>query len=132
MTIEKIKKYRELKLELDDINSKIENATVTDVTKGSQKNFPYVPCNRKISGIPDEDYSLLERKSELKSKIVEIENFVNTIPDYKIRKSVKLYYLEPIDETGNKYTWERIADILNDGSSGLSIKVKVHRFFKKM
>ncbi len=132
MTIEKLKRYREWKSELEDISSKIDDVKVTDSTEGSQKDFPYILCNHKIEGVADEDFSLLVRKSMLKAQIKEIEDFVNTIPFYKVRKAVKLYYLAPIDESGNKYTWERIADILNDGSSGEAIRKKAERIIKKL
>ena len=129
MTIEKLKKYRELKTELEDIQQNMPIAQ--DSVQGSQKDYPYILQNHHIGGVEPKDYDLLERKSELESQIKEIEDFVNTIPFYKVRKAVRLYYLEPVDESGNKYTWEKIADILNDGSTGLCIKVKVHRYLKK-
>lgn len=131
MTVEKLKRYREWKSELEDISSKIDDVKVTDSTEGSQKDFPYILCNHKIEGVADEDSNLLVRKSTLKAQIEEIEDFVNTIPFYKVRKAVKLYYLAPVDESGNKYTWERIADILNDGTTENAIKKRVNRYLKE-
>ena len=130
MTIEKLKRYRELTSELEDINQKLQ--TVCGSVQGSQEDYPYILQNHHISGVEPVNYSLLERKSDLKAQIKEIEDFVNTIPFYKVRKAVRLYYLEPVDESGNKYTWEKIADILNDGSTGESIRKKVERIIKKI
>ena len=69
MTVEKLKRYREWKSELEDISSKIDDVKVTDSTEGSQKDFPYILCNHKIEGVADEDSNLLVRKSTLKAQI---------------------------------------------------------------
>ncbi|MBE6846176.1 MAG: hypothetical protein E7508_10880 [Ruminococcus sp.] len=130
MTIEKLKRYRELKSELEDVNWKLQ--TVCGSVQGSQEDYPYILQNHHISGIEPKNYKLLERKSDLKAQIKEIEDFVNGIPFYKVRKAVRLYYIEPIDESGNKYTWERIADILNDGSTGDSVRMSVNRCLRNI
>lgn len=130
MTVEKLKRYREWKSELEDISSKIDDVKVTDSTEGSQKDFPYILCNHKIEGVADENSNLLVRKSTLKAQIKEIEDFVNTIPFYKVRKAVKLYYLDPVDESGNKPKWNTIADKFNDGSTGDSVRMAVNRYLR--
>lgn len=131
MTIEKLKNYRNLKSELEDVKAEIDSLKVTDNTKGSQKDFPYILCNHKIEGVTDENYSLLEYESDLKAQIKEVERFVDAIPFYKVRKAVKMYYLEPVDESGNKANWNAIAGSFNDGTTEYSIKKCVSRYLKR-
>ena len=132
MTKEKLKKYRDLKLELEDLKIKINELKVSDSVQGTSKYPPHIMQNHKIEGTAPENYNLLERKADLKAQIKGIEDFVNGIPDYKVRKAVKMYYLDPIDESGDKYTWEMIADKMNDGSTGESIRKKSERILEKM
>ena len=127
MTIEKLKRYRELKSELEDVNQKLQ--TVCDSVQGSQEDYPYILQNHHISSVEPVNYGLLERKSDLKAQIKEIEDFVNTIPFYKVRKAVRLYYIEPIESGEDKPTWEKVADEIPDETAG-SIKMKVSRFIK--
>lgn len=125
--IEKLKRYRELKSELEDLEQNI--PVVQDSVQGSQAEFPNVLQNHHISGVEPVNYSLLERKSDLKAQIKEIEVFVNSIPFYKVRKAVKLYYIEPIESGEDKPTWEKVADSIPGETAG-SIKMKVSRFIK--
>ena len=127
MTIEKLKRYRELKAELEDVNWKLQ--TVCGSVQGSQEDYPYILQNHHISGVEPKNYTLLERKSDLKAQIKEIEDFVNGIPFYKVRKAVKLYYIEPIESGEDKPTWEKVADSIPGETAG-SIKMKVSRFIK--
>lgn len=131
MTKEQLKKYRALKFELADVNTQIQLGSTQDSVQGSMKEFPWTIGTRHVEGVPDEDYDLLVRKSNLKAQIKEIENFVNGIKDFKIRKAIKMYYIEPIDESGEKIKWESIANKFYDGSTGDSIRISVQRYLKK-
>lgn len=132
MTIkEKLKQYRTLKLELDEVNDKINEKSVKGSVQGSMKNHPYILQNHTIGGVTEEDYGLLERKAEIKAKIKSVDDFVNRIDDYKIRKAIMIYYMEPLDESCEKPTWESIANKFSDGSTGDSIRISVQRYLKK-
>ena len=132
MTIkEKLKQYRTLKLELDEVNDKINEKSVKGSVQGSMKNHPYILQNHTISGVANEDYELLERKAEIKAKIKAVNDFVNGIDDYKIRKAIMIYYMEPLDDSCEKPTWKGIADKFNDGSTENSVKKLVSRILKK-
>ena len=130
VTKEKLKKYRDLKLELEDLEFEINQLKVQDSSKGSSKYPPYIMQTHKIEGTAAENYGMLEHKADLKAQIKEIEDFVKKIPDYKIRKAVRIYYLSEIEQGEDKPTWEDVADNFS-GETGLSVKVKVHRFLKK-
>ena len=132
MTIkEKLKQYRTLKLELDEVNDEINEKSVKGSVQGSMKDHPYILQNHTIGGVTEEDYSLLERKSEIKAKIKSVDDFVNGIDDYKIRKAIMIYYMDPLDESCEKPTWESIANKFSDGSTGDSIRISVQRYLKK-
>ena len=84
MTKEQLKRYRALKFELADVNTQIQLGSTQDSVQGSMKEFPWTIGTRHVEGVPDEDYDLLVRKSNLKAQIKEIEDFV------KDRKSTRL------------------------------------------
>lgn len=130
MTKEQLKRYREWKLELDEINDEINEKCIKGSVQGSMKDYPYILQNHKIGGVADADYGLLERKAEIKAQLKTVDDFVNGIKDFKIRKAIKMYYVEPIDESGEKIKWERIADFFNDGTTGESWRKKTDRYIK--
>ncbi|MGN0621822.1 MAG: hypothetical protein ACI4I9_08135 [Porcipelethomonas sp.] len=132
MTIkEQLRRYRALKLELEEINTDINKNCVKDGVQGSMKNHPYIMQNHKVEGVADEDHELLERKSDIKAQLKAVESFVRSIDDYRIRKAIKIYYMDPVDESCEKPTWESIAEKLKDGSTANSIKMSVSRYLKK-
>lgn len=135
MTVEKLKRYREWKSELEDISSKIDDVKVTDSTEGSQKDFPYILCNHKIEGVADEDSNLLVRKSTLKAQIKEIENFVNGIDDSIIRKAINLKFIEIKKDHRQKRKpapkWYQVAQQVDCGLSGDGLRMKIKRYLEK-
>nr|DAZ21589.1 MAG TPA: hypothetical protein [Caudoviricetes sp.] len=129
MTKNLLKQYRMLKLEFDDINATTCSKTVKDSVQGSMKNHPYIKGIRHIEGVADE--SLLYKKSDLKAQLKAVEDFVKSIEDSKVRKAIEIYYIDDLDESCEKPTWENVADKFKDGSTGDSIKKTVSRYLKK-
>lgn len=129
MTKNLLKQYRMLKLEFDDINAITRSKTVEDSVQGSMKNHPYIKGMRHIEGVADE--SLLYKKSDLKAQLKAVEDFVKSIEDSKVRKAIEIYYIDDLDESCEKPTWENVADKFKDGSTGDSIKKTVSRYLKK-
>lgn len=130
MTKEQLKKYRALKFELADVNTQIQLGSTQDSVQGSMKEFPWTIGTRHVEGVPDEDYDLLVRKSDLKAQIKEIEDFVNGIHNYRIKKAIQIYYIDDIESGEDKPTWEDVADKFYDGSTGDSVKQAVSRFIR--
>ncbi len=128
MTIEKLKRYRELKSELEDLEQN--TPVVQDSVQGSQAEFPNVLQNHHISGVEPVNYGLLERKSDLKAQIKEIEGFVRGIDNYNLKKAVTLYYIKEIEEGEDKPTWEMVVDKI-PGETSDSLKSKLRRILKK-
>ena len=130
MTKEQLKKYRALKFELADVNTQIQLGSTQDSVQGSMKEFPWTIGTRHVEGVSDEDYDLLVRKSNLKAQIKEIEDFVNGIHNYRIKKAIQIYYIDDIESGEDKPTWEDVADKFYDGSTGDSVKQAVSRFIR--
>lgn len=130
MTKEQLKRYREWKLELQDINAGISNSTIHDSVSGSKKEFPWTIGTRHVEGVPDEDYDLLVRKSNLKAQIKEIEDFVNGIHNYRIKKAIQIYYIDDIESGEDKPAWEDVADKMGGGQSSEAIKKMVTRYLQ--
>ena len=130
MTKEQLKRYREWKLELQDINAGISNSTIHGSVSGSKKEFPWTIGTRHVEGVPDEDYDLLVRKSDLKAQIKEIEDFVNSIHNYRIKKAIQIYSIDDIESGEDKPTWEDVADKMDGGQSSEAIKKMVTRYLK--
>ena len=130
MTKEQLKKYRGWKLELQDINAGISNSTIHDSVSGSKKEFPWTIDTRHVEGVPDEDYDLLVRKSNLKAQIKEIEDFVNGIHNYRIKKAIQIYYIDDIESGEDKPAWEDVADKMGGGQSSEAIKKMVTRYLQ--
>lgn len=130
MTKEQLKKYRALKFELADVNTQIQLGSTQDSVQGSMKEFPWTIDTRYVEGVPDEDYDLLVRKSDLKAQIKEIEDFVNGIHNYRIKKAIQIYYIDDIESGEDKPTWEDVADKMDGGQSSEAIKKMVTRYLK--
>lgn len=130
MTKEKLKRYRALKFELADVNTQIKLGSTQDSVQGSMKEYPYILCNRHVSGVPDEDYDLLVRKSDLKVQIKEIENFVNSIPNYHLKKAVCIYYINDVESGEDKPTWEDVAEEIGNGFTSKKLEVQLGRYIK--
>ena len=128
MTKEQLKKYRTLKAELADLELDIKSKTLHDSVRKSKKDFPWTLGNDHIEGVPDEDYELLIRKSDLKAKIKEVDDFVKSIPDYNLKKAVMIYYINEIEDGEDKPTWEDVADEIGNGYNSGKLKVGLGRY----
>ena len=130
MTKEQLKKYRALKFELADVNTQIQLGSTQDSVQGSMKEFPWTIGTRHVEGVPDEDYDLLVRKSDLKAQIKEIEDFVNSIPNYHLKKAVCIYYINDVESGEDKPTWEDVAEEIGNGFTSKKLEVQLGRYIK--
>ena len=116
MTKEQLKKYRTLKAELADLELDIKSKTLHDSVRKSKKDFPWTLGNDHIEGVPDEDYDLLARKSDLKAQIREIEKFVNGIEDSTTKYIFEMKFLR-------NHTNQYIATKINKRDEGTVRKI---------
>lgn len=131
MTTDELKQYRSICAEIKDIEDELKGVYVGD-SVSSASSFPYSKHTVHIEGYKPGGGTVakLARLSELKVQKSEIEEFVRGIKDYKIRKAVKLYYIEPIADGEDKLTWEMVADKIGNGVTSSSLKMSVKRFMK--
>ena len=130
MTKEQLKRYRALKFELADVNTQIQLGSTQDSVQGSMKEFPWTIGTRHVEGVSDEDYDLLVRKSNLKAQIKEIEDFVNSIPNYHLKKAVCIYYINDVESGEDKPTWEDVAEEIGNGFNSKKLEVQLGRYIK--
>ena len=130
MTNEQLKRYRALKFELADVNTQIQLGSTQDSVQGSMKEFPWTIGTRHVEGVSDEDYDLLVRKSNLKAQIKEIEDFVNSIPNYHLKKAVCIYYINDVESGEDKPTWEDVAEEIGNGFTSKKLEVQLGRYIK--
>lgn len=137
MTTKQLRSYHSICAEIADLEEKSnredeEHYVGDTVSSGSR--FPWNVRNAHISGYEydyDDDVSDQLKLAELKERKKQIENFVNGIPDYNIRKAVRLYYIEPIEDGEDKPTWEDVVDKVGNGLTSNAIKSWTKRFCKK-
>lgn len=133
MTIEKLKRYRELKSELEDLEQN--TPVVQDSVQGSQAEFPNIKQNHRISGVEPVNYDKLERKSDLKAQIKEIESFVRRIDDSIVRKAINLKFIEIKKNHNQKRMpapkWYQVAQQVDCGLGGDGLRMRVKRYLKK-
>lgn len=128
MTKDQLKKYRTLKAELADLELDTNNKTVHESVQKSKRDHPYTFGHDHVEGVPDKDYDLLIRKSDLENQIREIDKFVKSIPDYNLKKAVMIYYINDIEDGEDKPTWEDVADEIKNGYNSGKLKVSLGRF----
>lgn len=134
MTIKELRQYRAICAEIDYINSKLNGNKihVRDSVQSASKH-PYSLHSVQIEGDVYEHSSpsLLAKKQHLIAKKQNIERFINDIPDYRIKRALELYCLEPLNENLNVPSWENVADTIADGSTSAALKMAAKRFLEK-
>lgn len=134
VTVKDLRKYRAICAEIHQIESKLTGSRihVKDSVKSAAKH-PYSVHNVPIEGDVYESSSpaLLAKFKRLLWERGVIEDFISSIPEYKVRRALEIYCLEPLGEDMEAPSWEKVADALADGSTGDSIRKSVERFLKK-
>ncbi len=142
--------YCEIKAEIKDLQSRIENLNtflqdpplVADTVTGSRKDLTIGVI--KITGVPDPIYQrrkvsrerykkLLELKiTELSELTVQVEEFINNMTQPELRVMFRLYYIDDL-------TWIQVAHKMNQMFPKRKIKYtdencwrKKQRFFKNV
>ena len=131
MTINDLKHYRSLCAELAYRIKRVKNAKhhVFDSVQDASQ-FPYSKHTVVIEG---DVYSRpivgeYNKIALLKYKKREVERFVESITDDRVRRIVDLYFLSPV--YGEKPTWEDVAAQMNDGSTGEACRKKFERYME--
>lgn len=133
MTIAELKQYRNICAEIQDIEDDLNANHYVGDTVQSAKRFPHKNHNVHIEGYKSDGgtVSKLARLAEKKKQRDKIDQFVESITDYKLKKSVKIYYINPIENGEDKPTWEMVADEIGQGVTSYSLKAGLKRILKK-
>ena len=65
-----------------------------------------------------------DRIEELEENIECVNNFVKGIYSYRIRKAIRMYYME---DAPCKLSWEQVADVIGGGWTSNALKTEIHR-----
>lgn len=139
-----LEQYTSIKKEIADLermiaesNSKIkkfEKQLVSDTVTGTRPDLTIGPI--KITGIAqqqiDRENELNQNrirkmkrfKKKLEKLVVEIEEYIQKIPDSEIRRIARLRFLEELE-------WRQVALRMGKGYSETSCRKKIERFMKK-
>lgn len=138
-----LEQYIELKNEINEINARIqklqnklkrinEEGNVKDVVKGGGGGWQ----NYHIEGFPvaeeDEVKYLIkknlrileERKAKVAELIVNVESYINTIEDSRMRRMITHRYI-------NNLPWWKVAEKMGKGYTENSCKKQMERFLKE-
>lgn len=106
MTAERLKQFRHLKKEIEDLEQRIKRISrsqVTDVVSGSDREYPYTQHHVTITGIDQRALRRLQRKRQAcKKEYDEIAMWIDSIEDSQLRMIFRARYLDG-------YKWVRVA-----------------------
>lgn len=133
MKKEDLKQYRSLKIEIEDLEIRIEkiqdtiHCEVMDKVKGSMACYPYIQRSFTIVGYGESEEQhkkklklkeiLLKKRKELGTKLLEAEEYIQSIPDSEIRTIYRMYYLDGMSQ-------EAIAERIGYTQRAISKKLK--------
>ena len=131
MTLKELRCYRVICSEIAALEGKLnkDKYHVVDAVQ-SAADFPFwkhtVTVEADLWPYPVEPEK--QKLRVLRARKAEIERFVASVPDDKIRRCMEICFIEPCSE---RITWEMVADAINDGSTGDSLRMAVKRYVKR-
>lgn len=114
MTIKELRSYRAVCAELNQTEAQLKASkmSVKDAVQSASK-FPYSLHSVPVEGaVYDEE--LLRRRDELISEKKRLRDFVRSIGDYRVRRALEIYCIDPLDADMEPPNWEDVADALGD------------------
>lgn len=134
-----LKQYCDLRKEIADIKKRRDKLikqkvlVLKDSVKGSSSFFPYTPTTFKIEGVQSKDSRnqkldqydrLLEDfENQLLDLKIEIEKYIETLADSRIRRILRFRY---IDDLG----WVQVAYEMGENATEESVRKEHERFLK--
>lgn len=125
MTAERLKQYKSLKAEIEELAEQIHRLESSDIVQGSDKEFPYIKHNFKVETAEcDRTRELLRKElGLLKAEYHALNEFINNIADSEIRRIFRYRYIEGLK-------WFQIASRLKVCGDGSTERKKHDRFLK--
>ena len=108
MTAERLKQFRHLKKEIEDLEQRISRSQVTDVVSGSDRGFPYTQHHVTITGIDQRALRRLRRKQQqCRMEYDEIAMWIDNIEDSQLRMIFRARYMDG-------KTWQQVAFAIDE------------------
>lgn len=125
------KETKELEVKIKKLQEK-EKELKADTVRGSSKYFPYGERTFSITGVDIrihirlKRYQLLleKRHDELLEQQIKTEEFINQIPDSRMRRILKFRYIE-------QFTWIKTASSIGGYATSDSVRIEHDRFLEK-
>lgn len=125
MTAERLKQFRHLKKEIEDLEQRISRSQVTDVVSGSDRRFPYTQHHVAITGIDQRALRRLRRKQQqCRMEYDEIAMWIDSIEDSQLRMIFRARYLDG-------YSWIRVAHEIGGDNKKDSVRKAHDRYLAK-
>ena len=116
MTVDQLEQYRALVDEIDDLDkrrrkvSRRASIVVSDTVRGSSDTWPYCARTVKITGVAAKHVRSAQRIDQMRRRrqmaarelLSEIETFLGTVDDARIRRMIDLHYVQG-------KTWRQVA-----------------------
>lgn len=109
MTAERLRQYKSIKAEIEELAEQIQMLESSDIVQGSDKEFPYIKHNFKVeTGECGHTRELLRKELQLlKTEYHALNEFINNIADSETRRIFRYRYIEG-------WTFQRIAFRMNE------------------
>lgn len=123
---EKLRNYRAVCAELEDVTAELDSLSVTSTVQ-SAATPPYSKHSVPVSGLPPTDRvrTLLARQAALRALKCEVECFVDSVEDYEIRRIISMRYING----KRQKSWQYIALKLHYRSEHTPVR-KLKKFFQ--
>lgn len=122
MTKELLEQYPDICAELADLE-RAARTPVGDVVSGSDSDYPYTQHPMTVRGLPPVSPETRARIEALKRQKTEIEQFVFTLPNAKVRRIVTLRAI-------NGLSWKSVAAHMGHRYSEDGVRKKYGEIFK--
>ncbi len=120
MTRKLLEDYPHICAELEDVERKL-HEPIIDTVSGSGSEFPYTQHTIFIRGI---DPDLLALRDDLLAQKAEIEGFIRSLPNSKLRRIVNY-------KVAQGMTWEEVAAKMGHRVSVKGIQNQYYRMFEE-
>ncbi|AUO18670.1 hypothetical protein [Monoglobus pectinilyticus] len=109
MTAERLRQYKSIKAEIEELAEQIQMLESSDIVQGSDREFPYIKHNMKVETAEcDRTRELLRKELQLlKTEYRKLNEFINNIADSEIRRIFRYRYIEG-------WTFQKIAFRMNE------------------
>lgn len=127
MTKELLEQYPHICADIEDLARRIKSP-VTDTVSGSAEDFPYNQHPISICGLP---LGLAEQKQAQEEKKCEIESWVNSLPQARMKVLVRLHVYDGLDWPEVSVKMDRLYKHQKKGNSPDALRVAYGRLFEK-